>query len=248
MSLEIKLKLILLINHILLFVGLYFTDSNWLCLSLVGWIAFGKIGGEIGLHRYLTHKSFETTYLKGRLLILLSIFNCFGSPVVWCGIHRKHHAKSETSEDPHGGQAGWRIWSTFWEPFTIEKRYIVDLIRDPWIKFIHKHYLKILLISYITIAFVDWRISVFLISIPAVITFHSAGLVNVFCHKWGYRHYDTPDCSTNNIWINFITLGSGLHNTHHAKPMDWNNKVKWWEIDFPAFIIRNFLLRKKNEG
>ena len=162
------------------------------------------------------------------------MFNCFGSPIAWCGIHRKHHDAPETEADPHGGQAGWRIWTTFWEPFTVERKFVIDLIKDKWITFIHKHYLKLLLGTYLVLALIDWRIAVFLISIPAVVTFHSAGMVNVLCHKFGYRHFDTPDHSTNNTWVNILTLGSGLHNTHHAKPDSWTNKEKWWEIDFPV--------------
>jgi len=242
MSYEYKLKLILLANHVALVLGLLYADWTWLALSFVGWILFGKVGGEIALHRYLCHNSFKTGWIRHRLLIALSVFNCFGSPVAWCGIHRKHHAKSEGPDDPHGAQSGWRIWSTFWEPFTIERRYVVDLVRDPTIKLVHKHYLKILLTSYAVLAVIDWRIAVFLISVPATLTFHSAGLVNVFCHKWGYRHYDTPDHSTNNTWVNLLTLGSGLHNTHHAKPTAWDNRVKWWEIDLPAVIIKYFLI------
>ena len=241
MSYEYKLKLILLANHILLGVGLVYADLTWLWLSLVGWIMFGKVGGEIALHRYLSHKSFKTSYWKSRLLIVLSMFNCFGSPIAWCGIHRKHHAAPETKDDPHGGQAGWRIWTTFWEPFTVERKFVIDLIKDKWITFIHKHYLKLLLGTYLVLALIDWRIAVFLISIPAVVTFHSAGMVNTLCHKYGYRHFDTPDHSTNNTWVNILTLGSGLHNTHHAKPGSWTNKEKWWEIDFPGWVIKTFL-------
>ena len=196
------------------------------------------MGGEIALHRYLAHKSFKTDRLRHNLLIILSIFNCFGSPLLWCGIHRKHHAKTDRKGDPHGAQSGWRIWTTFWKPFIIERKYVVDLVRDSTIKFVHKYYLTILFTTYILLALIDWRIAVFLISIPAVITFHSAGLVNVFCHKWGYRIYDTNDASTNNTWVNLLTLGSGLHNTHHAKPTDWNNKRKWCEIDFMAILIK----------
>tara|TARA_A100001011_G_C14171251_1_gene782611 strand:- start:49 stop:798 length:750 start_codon:yes stop_codon:yes gene_type:complete len=240
MSYEYKLKLILLANHILLGVGLVYADLTWLWLSLVGWIMFGKVGGEIALHRYLSHKSFKTSYWKSRLLIVLSMFNCFGSPIAWCGIHRKHHDAPETEADPHGGQAGWRIWTTFWEPFTVERKFVIDLIKDKWITFIHKHYLKLLLGTYLVLALIDWRIAVFLISIPAVVTFHSAGMVNTLCHKYGYRHFDTPDHSTNNTWVNILTLGSGLHNTHHAKPGSWTNKEKWWEIDFPGWVIKTF--------
>ena len=186
MNYEYKLKLILLVNHILLGIGLVYADLTWLWLSLVGWIMFGKVGGEIALHRYLSHKSFKTSYWKSRILIVLSMFNCFGSPIAWCGIHRKHHDVPETKEDPHGGQAGWRIWTTFWEPFTVERKFVIDLIKDKWITFIHKHYLKLLLGTYFTLALIDWRIAVFLISVPAVVTFHSAGMVNTICHKWGY--------------------------------------------------------------
>ena len=94
MSYEYKLKLILFANHIALAIGLVYADLSWLALSFLGWIVFGKIGGEIALHRYLCHKSFKTDTLRHNLLIILSIFNCFGSPIAWCGIHRKHHAKS----------------------------------------------------------------------------------------------------------------------------------------------------------
>ena len=97
--------------------------------------------------------------------------------------------------------------------------------------------------SYIILALIDWRIAVFLISIPAVVTFHSAGMVNSICHKWGYRLFNTPDKSTNNLFVNLITLGSGLHNTHHAKPYGWNNKERWYELDLPAWIIKNFLIK-----
>lgn len=247
MSYEYKLKLILLTNHLLLVVGLIYADLSWLWLSLIGWIMFGKVGGEIALHRYLSHKSFETSYWKSRMLIVLSMFNCFGSPIAWCGVHRKHHAVPETKEDPHGGQSAWRIWTTFWEPFTVETRFVKDLIKDKWIRFIHQHYLKLLLGVYGIVALIDWRIAVFLISIPAVVTFHSAGAVNVLCHKWGYRLFNTPDGSTNNTWVNLITLGSGLHNTHHQKPQSWSNKEKWWEIDLPAWIIKTFLLDKRQK-
>jgi stearoyl-CoA desaturase (delta-9 desaturase) len=244
-SLELKLKTILVLNHGLLITGLLYGDLSWLWLSLVGWILFGKIGGEVGLHRYFTHQSFSTTYWKSRLLLILGIFNCFGSPIVWCGVHRKHHHHSDKEADPHGHQSILRIWSTFWEPFTIEKRYIVDLLKDKWIKFIHVHYFKILLLSFFFLLLINWQIAVFLISIPAVITFHSAGLVNTICHKWGYTYFNTGDNSTNNFWVNLITLGSGLHHTHHARPKEWNNSIKWWEIDFPAFVIRHFFIQEK---
>ena len=243
MSYKYKLKAILVINHLLLIIGLIYADWKYWGLALFGWILFGKIGGEIALHRYLAHNSFKTGVLRRKLLIFLSIFNCFGSPILWCGIHRKHHKTSDKEDDPHGCQAGWKIWSTFWEPFKVEGKYVADLVKDDSIKFVHRNYLKILFSIYIFLAIIDWRIAVFLISVPAVITFHSAGVVNTICHKWGYRLFDTPDKSTNNLLVNFFTLGSGLHNNHHAKPYNWSNKELWYEWDFPAWLIKKFFLK-----
>ena len=244
MSYEYRLKAILLVNHILAITGLYVAGfSGWLWLTLAGWILFGKVGGEIGLHRYLAHQSFETGPLRRKLLVFLSAFNCFGSPVLWCSIHRKHHVVPDMKGDPHGDQAGWKVWSTFWEPFHIERKYVVDLIRDPFIKFMHTHYLKILLDVYGVLALIDWRIPVFLISLPAVITFHSAGAVNVLCHKYGERLFNTPDKSTNNHIVNLLTLGSGLHNTHHAEPKNWSNKKRWYDLDLPGSIIKYFFIK-----
>lgn len=243
MSYEYKLKSILLFNHIMLIVGLVYANPNWLWLSLVGWFIFGRVGGEIGLHRYLSHNSFKTGPLRRKFLIIISIFNCFGSPIHWCGIHRKHHKVSDAEGDPHGYQSMWRIWTTFWKPFIVERKYVADLVRDPFIKLIHKNYLKILITSYVILAIIDWRIAVFLISIPTVLTFHCAGAVNSICHRWGYRSFDTPDKSTNNTFLNLITLGCGLHNTHHAKPSSWINGERWYEIDIPAWVIKNFLIK-----
>jgi len=243
---EYKIKLILIFNHIAVAVGLFVADYHWLILSLVGWILINRVGGEIGLHRYFSHGSFKTSKWKEKLLFILATFNCVGSPMMWVGIHRKHHANSDNEKDPHGSQSILRIWSTFWKPFTIEPKYLVDMMRSPTHRFFHKHYFKILILSYIALGLIAWQIPVFLISASSLITIHSAGLVNSLCHKYGYRNFKTKDLSTNNTFINILTLGSGLHNNHHADPMNYSNKVKKYEFDFPAWIIKNFLMQGTN--
>ena len=95
-------------------------------------------------------------------------------------------------------------------------------------------------ISYLLIALIDWRIAAFFISVPSVYAFHCAGAGNVFNHRYGYRVSDTNDLSTNNTWVNLLTMGCGLHNAHHAKPDAWDNRTRKWEIDIHAWIIKNF--------
>jgi len=241
MSTAYKIKLILLFNHIALAIGLLNSSPLWLLITLIGWIAFDKVGGEIGLHRYFSHKSFKTSKWKEKLLLILGVFNCYGSAITWVCVHRKHHAKSDTDEDPHGNQSLWRIWLTFWKPFTIELRYIADLSRDPWQKNVHKHYFKIIISVYVILGLIDWRLPVFLISGGSVLGFHTAGMVNSICHKFGYRNFNTNDSSTNNTWVNVLALGSGLHNNHHANPNNWTTKIKPFEFDFSGWIIEKFL-------
>jgi len=242
---EYKIKLILIFNHIALAVGLFYASPWWILLSLVGWIFINRIGGEIGLHRYFSHNSFKTSKFKEIMLFILATFNCVGSPMMWVGIHRKHHATSDTEKDPHGNQSILRIWSTFWKPFIIEPKYLIDMMKSPIHKFFHKHYFSLLIVTYISLGLIAWQIPVFLISASSLITIHSAGLVNALCHRYGYRNFKTKDNSTNNTFINIITLGSGLHNNHHADHIIYSNKVKNYVFDFPAWIIEKFLIQDK---
>ena len=245
-----KIKSIILFNHVMSAIGLIYADLSWLLVSLVGFILIYQLGAEVGLHRYLAHRAFETSYWKSRTLICLGMFSCLGSPMAWAGIHRKHHAFSDEKGDPHGCQPWYKVWSTFWEPYTVESKYVKNLLRDNWIRFTHKNYFKILISTYLVLTLIDWRLSTFLISIPAVLAFNGAGMVNTICHRYGYRRYDTRDNSTNNIWVNnLFTMGSALHNTHHQKPTAWKHSEKWWEIDLPAFFIKWFLIKEeRNEG
>lgn len=240
MSLSNKIKYILFFNHAMLLVGVIFASHWWFLLSVVGWLAFGKIGGEIGLHRYLSHKSFVTVPWKARTMAILGIFNCFGSPWLWAGLHRKHHAKSDTVQDPLIPENRWRVWRK-WNPMHVELKYCVDLFRDRDLKFIHTHYFKILLGVYFGLACIDWRIPVFLISISSVMSFYTLSLVNGLCHRYGYRNFNTSDKSTNLTWVNAISLGSGLHNNHHHAPSAYTTKVLPEEWDMIGWFIHRFL-------
>lgn len=241
MEMTSKLRALMIFNHVMMVIGLLCASWYWLALSFVGLIVFGKIGGEIGLHRYLSHKSFTTAWWKERVMLGLSVFLCIGSPVLWVGIHRKHHAKSDTLHDPLIPENRWRIWRK-WNPMHIEPKYYVDLLRIDDIKFIHKHYFTLLCGTYVILALVDWRIPVFLISISSVLNFHSVNMVNSITHESGYRNFDTKDKSTNHTLVNYLTLGIGLHNNHHADPKNWNNKVKEHEVDPIGWFIERFLI------
>ncbi len=235
--------------HILTVVGLVYASWHWLWLTFIGVILFRHIGGEIGGHRYYAHRAFKAKPWAQKLMAVCGIFIFQGTHFAWVPFHRYHHQHSDTIKDPHSPhhQKFVDVWFTNWRPSTINHNLYRDLLDDDFLKFLHKNYLIIVVTTFIALALIDWRISVFLFAIPSVITVHTGALVNTVSHMWGYRNFDTDDKSTNNTFFNLVTNWgvSTLHNNHHAYPDRYNHKMsdKWYETDFlNVFIIEKFFI------
>ena len=167
----------------------------------------------------------------------------------WVSIHRKHHAKCETVEDPHSPQTrGLKtvLWSGA-ELYMAEAENAETLSRyghgtpDDWMernvfsRFVWQGCGLMLgadLILFGAAGLAVWAIQ--MIWIP----FHAAGVINGIGHFWGYRNYDAPDASTNispwGIWIG----GEELHNNHHTYPTSAKLSNKWFEFDIGWLYIR----------
>jgi fatty-acid desaturase len=218
-----RIKLLLLFNHVIFLTGLFLVPDLW-WLSLLGVIIIGKIGGEIGLHKWISHKSIEFNPITKQIILFLGALNGFGSHISWAGVHRKHHAKSDTDEDPHGSQPKWRIWSTFWLPFHIEVRYVKDLLKDKSLRFYHEHYFKIIFISYVIICAIDWRFWMLFVCGGSALSFHQAGIVNAFGHN--------KNEPVNNHIVTLLSFGSGYHKNHHDRSKETVNGF----FDIPGWI------------
>jgi len=105
-----KIKALIVFNHIAAILGLVYGNPWMLLGSLIAFVLINKVGGEIGLHRYFCHRSFKTSKFWHYAMLVLASLNCFGPPMAWVGVHRKHHIVSDTIDDPHGKQAAWRVW------------------------------------------------------------------------------------------------------------------------------------------
>ena len=235
--------ILIIINHILAIIGIYYSSIEWYPFILFGFILFGKLGSEIGNHRYVAHRSFKTGPIRHFILSTFGMFNCYGSTMSWVVAHRHHHTYSDKEQDPHSPHIiHWtKVWLTFWNPIKINMRDYIDLMRDSIYKLGHQYYFLIIGLTFMLLFLIDWRLPIFFISIPAVITLHGASLVNVVCHKWGYVNYDTNDQSKNNTLVNDITLGSGLHNNHHNDPGNYDENVTGTERDYCGWFIKNYL-------
>jgi stearoyl-CoA desaturase (delta-9 desaturase) len=167
----------------------------------------------------------------------------------WVSIHRKHHAKCETSEDPHSPQTrGLKtvLWSGA-ELYMAEAQNRETLSRyghgtpNDWMeRNVFSRYvwqgcglmLGADLVLFGAAGLAVWAVQ--MIWIP----FHAAGVINGIGHFWGYRNYDAPDASTNispwGIWIG----GEELHNNHHTYPTSAKLSNKWYEFDIGWAYIR----------
>jgi stearoyl-CoA desaturase (delta-9 desaturase) len=167
----------------------------------------------------------------------------------WVAVHRKHHAKCETSEDPHSPQTrGLRtVMLRGAELYMAERANVETLERysrgtpDDWMernvysKWIW-HGCGLMLIADFTLfgaaGIAVWAVQ--MIWIP----FFAAGVINGAGHYWGYRNYDCPDASTNISPWGILIGGEELHNNHHTFPTSAKLSNKWFEFDLGWAYIR----------
>lgn len=237
-----KLLALVLAVHIGAVMGLSLLwDPKWLYLSVAGFLAYFWVGHDLYNHRYLSHRSFEMHKALQNLCAFLGVFCVFGTPIGIASTHVRHHQHADTDNDPHPAHWPARAW--FWtypEMYAAQDGSTVKrLMRDPWLLFLSRHYFKIYLGVAAVLAAIDFKLVVYGLFVPAVYAFFCNGLINVVCHKYGFRRFNTRDSSTNNHWVNAFLLFSGIamHNNHHAKPANSSCSCAWYEIDLIAPII-----------
>lgn len=248
-------RLFLVIIYTLSFYGIYKVIAGdvsgwWLILAFV-WSKFVQFFGHtIGLHRYFTHKSFNTTLAKEKFLAWISIFLCVGSPIQYARNHRQHHKVSDQPADWHSPKNDgklrtmlglWQFNSLSWfmERGGITPR---DLIAHTTCRYIHNNYYKIWYSLLLVALIINPIVAIYLLALPGLLAHLDFNiLTNCVGHTWGYRNFNTPDTSTNNTWANMIQWGEGLHNNHHAHPQLYDFAVKPNEFDFTAWVIKRYI-------
>lgn len=245
MTFHRKLHLSIIAAHILSAIGLYvYWDPLWFLVYVLGSFVFVNIGQEAGLHRYFSHKSYQTTPWKENLLVILSIWALTGNSLGWVARHRTHHKNSDTEQDPHQASDWLRTW--LWlepkKPINVNPSIVKDMLKNPIHKFTRDHYFKIYWLGVVAFALLfGFKFCVYFVLLTGALSIHSSALVNVLCHRVGYRNFETADNSTNNTFVNFWVKGAGLHNNHHAQPWNYTTKVKPWEWDLTGVVIKHCL-------
>lgn len=167
----------------------------------------------------------------------------------WVAIHRKHHAKCETEEDPHSPKtrglltvllAGtWLYRKEAVNQETLEK--YGQGTPDDWLErnlYGRNPVLGISLMAALDMLFFGAAgLLIFLVQM-VWIPFWAAGVINGIGHFWGYRNFETADASTNIVPWGILIGGEELHNNHHAHAASARLSNKWWEVDIGWWYIR----------
>jgi stearoyl-CoA desaturase (delta-9 desaturase) len=167
----------------------------------------------------------------------------------WAAIHRKHHAKVETADDPHSPQIhgiNRVLWLGVF--LYVKESYNKETLEryghgtpDDWVErnvYTPNSVWGLWLMGAINIALFGLVPGMLILLTQIVwIPFWAAGVINGVGHFFGYRSYDVPDASTNIVPLGILIGGEELHNNHHAFAASAKLSSKWYEFDIGWMYI-----------
>ena len=202
----------------------------------------------IFLHRAQAHRAMDLHTIPSHFFRFWLWLSTGMVTKEWVAIHRKHHAKCETPDDPHSPQTRG-IDTVFWkgaELYRVETKNQETIAKfghgtpDDWIernlytRFSWQGVGLMLIINVALFGFAGlavWAVQMAWIPITA------AGIINGIGHYWGYRNFEAPDASTNISPWGLIIGGEELHNNHHTYPTSAKFSVKKYEFDMGWLYI-----------
>jgi stearoyl-CoA desaturase (delta-9 desaturase) len=168
----------------------------------------------------------------------------------WAAIHRKHHAKCETEEDPHSPRIHG-INKILWTGVVlyVKESHKTDVMNKyghstptDWLE--RNVYTPMNKWGVVLLAAIDMWVfgivpgAIIFVAQIAWIPFWAAGVINGIGHYFGYRNFQTDDDSTNIVpWAAWIG-GEELHNNHHAYPTSAKFSLRWYEFDLGWMYVK----------
>ncbi len=203
----------------------------------------------IFLHRAQAHRALELHALPAHFFRFWLWLTTGMVTKEFVAIHRKHHAKCETDEDPHSPQTRGikALLLTGVELYRAESKVPETMAKyglgtpDDWIeRHLYTRYswqgvgvmLVIDLLLFGAIGITVWAVQ--MLWIPVMAT----GIINGLGHWWGYRNFESPDASRNVSPWGLVIGGEELHNNHHTYPTSAKFSVKPYEFDVGWAYIR----------
>ncbi|MDZ7652089.1 MAG: fatty acid desaturase [Burkholderiaceae bacterium] len=206
-------------------------------------------GVTIFLHRSQAHRALDLHPIASHFFRLWLWLTTGMQTKEWVSIHRKHHAKCETPDDPHSPQTRG-LKKVLWqgaELYMAEADNKQTLAKyghgtpNDWLeRNLYSRFtwhgcgimvgLNLILFGWAGLAV--WGVQMMWIPLFA------AGVINGIGHFWGYRNFDAPDASANISPWGILIGGEELHNNHHTYPTSAKLSSKWFEFDIGWLYIR----------
>ena len=203
----------------------------------------------IYLHRHQAHRAMDLHAIPAHFFRFWLWLGTGQVTKEWVSIHRKHHAKCETSEDPHSPQA-YGIKTVLLkgaELYRAESKNKETMSKfghgtpNDWIErnlYTRFSWQGVGLMLVLNLALFGaaglavWAVQMAWIPVTA------AGIINGIGHYWGYRNFEAADASTNISPWGIMIGGEELHNNHHTYPTSAKFSVKPYEFDIGWAYIR----------
>ncbi|MCP5266720.1 MAG: fatty acid desaturase [Burkholderiaceae bacterium] len=240
-----------MVNTILEFLDTGLLDFEWwqivVYALVVTHITIAAV--TIYLHRCQAHRALELHPIVSHFFRFWLWLTTGMVTRQWAAVHRKHHAKCETPEDPHSPRVyglkkvlleGVELYRVAAADKEIVEKYGHGA-PDDWLE--RKLYTPYSFLGvYVTLAICLLLFGVSGLSVFAVqmlwIPVTAAGIINGLGHAKGYRNFDCPDASTNVFPWGILIGGEELHNNHHAYASSAKLSAKWYEFDIGWMYIR----------
>ncbi len=226
-------------------------DASWWQIVLFTLVTthITIVAVTVFLHRAQAHRALELGPVPSHFFRFWLWLSTGMVTKEWVAIHRKHHARCETADDPHSPVAhGLRTVLLRGSELYRAEAKVDETLRkyghhtpDDWLeRRVYSRYswqgvglLLILdLLLFGAIGATVWAVQMAWIPVTA------AGIINGLGHAWGYRNFESPDASTNLSPIGLIIGGEELHNNHHTYPTSAKLSVKRYEFDIGWGYIR----------
>jgi len=204
----------------------------------------------IFLHRHQAHRALDLHPAVSHFFRLWLWLTTGMVTKEWAAIHRKHHAKCETADDPHSPQVHG-INRVLWGGVIlyVKESHNGDTMEryghgtpDDWLE--RNVYSRYMILGLTLMGLANVILFGLLPGLLVLLTqivwipFWAAGVINGVGHFWGYRHWSTADASTNIFPWGILIGGEELHNNHHAYPTSAKLSSKWYEFDIGWMYIR----------
>jgi stearoyl-CoA desaturase (delta-9 desaturase) len=205
----------------------YFDITLFILSVLFGWILSGTAVSAL-YHRKISHRSFE---YKNKVAEYFSYFLMLisgqGTPLGWAIIHRTHHAKTDTLQDPQSPHSvgKFKTLISWYHINDVNPKIIIDILRDKKLMMLHNHYNK-MFVSYTLILFlINPLFCLYFAGLSVTVCALFLGIVNTFGHS-DLTNQDGTYAS--NIALPWILWGEENHKDHHTNPSSFKiSKTDW---------------------